>query len=370
MATTSDQPVLESTNAEKQDATPIQTPTDVEKFPVGDLNIVDWDSPDDPADPMSFSGSIKSINVGIVRGLTFITPLASSMFAPGVPQIMADFKSTNTLLAGFVVSVYVLGFALGPLLLAPASELYGRAIIYHICNIGFIVFTVACAVSTDLGMLIAFRFFQGCFGSAPVTNGGGTIADLIVQEKRGGVIAIYALGPILGPVIGPVAGGYLVAARGWRWVFWVLTMIGGFFTVISAFFLRETYTTVLLHRKTARLINETGNTSLRSKRDNGLTVKQLFIRAITRPTKILIMSPIVSTCSIYVGVVYGYQYLMFATFTFVFEEQYGFSTKSSDLTYSGIGVGSLLGLLAIGAVSDRILKAKSKPTPESPSGTM
>ena len=57
------------------------------------------------------------------------------------------------------------------LILAPASELHGRVIIYHICNIGFIIFSVACAVSTNLGMLITFRFFQGCFSSAPVTNG-------------------------------------------------------------------------------------------------------------------------------------------------------------------------------------------------------
>ncbi|KAK7954791.1 hypothetical protein PG996_015598 [Apiospora saccharicola] len=83
----------------------------------------------------------------------------------------------------------------------PASELHGRAVIYHLCNVGFVVFSVACAASSDLGMLIAFRFFQGCFGSAAVNNGGGTIADLIPQEKRGGVIAIYALGPILGLVV-------------------------------------------------------------------------------------------------------------------------------------------------------------------------
>jgi hypothetical protein len=134
-------------------------------------NIVDWDGPDDPGNPINFSSFIKFTNVGIVSALTFITPLASSMFAPGIPQLMEEFHSSSTLLAGFVVSVYVLGFAIGPLILAPASELVGRAIIYHICNAGFTVFTVACAVSTNLGMLITFRFFQGCFGSAPVTNG-------------------------------------------------------------------------------------------------------------------------------------------------------------------------------------------------------
>jgi hypothetical protein len=171
-ATSLDQAADDSTpEGEKHEVTPVDTPTDVEKSPVVDPNIVDWEGPDDPANPMNFSSTIKSINVGIVSALTFITPLASSMFAPGVPELMAEFNSTNTLLAGFVVSVYVLGFAIGPLILAPASELYGRAILYHICNVGFIIFSVACAVSTDLGMLIVFRFFQGCVGSAPVTNG-------------------------------------------------------------------------------------------------------------------------------------------------------------------------------------------------------
>lgn len=134
-------------------------------------NIVDWDGPDDPDNPINFSSFIKFTNVGIISALTFITPLASSMFAPSIPELMEEFHSSSTLLAGFVVSVYVLGFAVGPLILAPASELLGRAIPYHICNIGFTVFAVACALSTNLGMLIAFRFFQGCFGSAPITNG-------------------------------------------------------------------------------------------------------------------------------------------------------------------------------------------------------
>lgn len=148
---------------------------DLEKAPAveadSDPNVVDWDGPDDPGNTINFSTSSKIINVGIISALTFVTPLASFMFAPDVPQLMAEFDSDSNLLADFVVSVYVLGFAVGPLVLAPTSELYGRAVIYHICSVGFIIFSVTCAVSTNLGMLIIFRFFQGCFGVAPVTNG-------------------------------------------------------------------------------------------------------------------------------------------------------------------------------------------------------
>ena len=151
-------------------------------------------------------------------------PLASSMFAPGVPEVLGEFDSDNAQLGSLVVSVYVLGYAFGPLIIAPLSELYGRLVIYHSCNLLFVIFTIACAVSRNLNTLIGFRFLAGTFGSAPLTIGGGTIADMIVQEKRGGYMAIWALGPLMGPVIGPVAGGYISESLGWRWVFWIITI--------------------------------------------------------------------------------------------------------------------------------------------------
>jgi MFS family permease len=127
------------------------------------------------------------------------SPLASSMFAPGLEQVMREFRSTNSSLASFVVSVYILGYAVGPLFMAPLSELYGRLPVYHVSNALFVVFTIACAVSSNLGMLVAFRFLDGCVGSTPLVLGGGSIADLISQEKRGGIMAIWAIGPLLGP---------------------------------------------------------------------------------------------------------------------------------------------------------------------------
>lgn len=147
------------------------------------------------------------------------------MFTPGVPKVLEEFNSDNQELASFVVSVYVLGYAFGPLIIAPLSELYGRLVIYHTCNILFVILTVACAVSSNFNMLIGFRFLEGTFGSCPLTIGGGTIADMIVQEKRGAVLAIWALGPLMGPVIGPVAGGYVTQAIGWRWVFWIIAIV-------------------------------------------------------------------------------------------------------------------------------------------------
>jgi MFS family permease len=122
----------------------------------------------------------------LISFLTLLTPLASSFFAPDVAQVMQEFESASLELAAFVVSVYVLGFAAGPLIMAPFSEICGRTPVYHACNVGFVVFVIACAKAPSLNALIVFRLLSGSFGSAPLTNGGGTIADMVSQENRGG----------------------------------------------------------------------------------------------------------------------------------------------------------------------------------------
>ncbi|KAJ8132101.1 hypothetical protein O1611_g1522 [Lasiodiplodia mahajangana] len=328
-----------------------------------DNNTIFWESNEDLANPMNWPTWKKVLNVGVISVLTLLTSLGSVIFAPGVPQLMVEFGDENELLAGFVVSVFVLGFAFGPLFLAPLSELYGRVWVYQTCNVAFVVFTIACAVSTNIGMLIGFRLLQGIGGAAPIANGGGTVGDIVRQKHRGVALSIYSLAPLLGPVIGPVAGGFLAEAKGWRWDFWTLAIAAGSLTLISFFALHETYPVVILERKAARLRKQTGNLALRSKLapSGDRSAAQHFLRSILRPTKMLIMSPIVLFLALYSGLAYGYQYLMLSTFTYVFERRYGFSTGVSGLSFLGLGVGSILGLI-IGPLSDRFIMPNFKPT--------
>ncbi|KAI6484354.1 hypothetical protein MCOR12_005325 [Pyricularia oryzae] len=341
-----------------------------------DPNVVWWDGDDDPDNPYNWPEWKKWVNTIFVSTLTFLTPLASSIFAPGVPQLMEEFRITNSELGSFVVSIYILGvgfsswfpfsppdachassvgahfanfyaflpqFALGPLVIAPLSEIYGRSIVYHVCNLGFLAFVIACAVAPSMNSLIAFRFISGIFGSCPISNGGGTIADMIVQEKRGFAMSIYTLGPLIGPVVGPVAGGFLSGAKGWRWCFWVLAIATGFMSICMMVFMKETYAHVILDRKTAKLRKETGNEQLRSKLDAGLSTTDYFKRSIVRPLKLMAFSPITQIFAIYLAIVYGYLYLVFTTITSVFTETYGFSSSTAGLAFLGIGIGFLIG---------------------------
>lgn len=124
--------------------------------------------------------------------------------------------------------------------------------------------------------------------------------------------------------------------------------------------MRETYPPIILGRKAARLRRETGNPFLKSKMDSGLNSTQMFKRAIIRPMKLLILSPIVLSFSIFIAVVYGYLYLLFTTMPQVFGNQYGFSEGLTGLTYLGIGGGMLVGVSIFGFASDRILRSKSR----------
>jgi len=108
-----------------------------------------------------------------------------------------DFQ-TSERLAAFSVSVFLIGFGAGPLILAPLSETFGRKPIYIV---GFVVFSltqIPCALAVNVNMLIGFRFLQGFFGSASITNGGGTISDMYDALERTRVVGWYILGPLTG----------------------------------------------------------------------------------------------------------------------------------------------------------------------------
>ena len=136
----------------------------------------------------------------------------------------------------------------------------------------------------------------------------------------------------------------------------VVVQAGVSFT-ISLFFLRETNASVLLERKAARLRKETGNPALASKLDRQLKPRQLFFRAIARPSKLLLLSPIVLLLALLCAFIFGLLFMLFTTFPTVFEEQYRFSASFSGLSYLGLGIGMGISLAAFALVSDRQQKA-------------
>lgn len=96
---------------------------------------VTWDGPDDPANPKTWSFKRKWAATALVSLITFMTPIASSMIAPAQPDIDKDLGVKTTIESELIFSIFLLAFVVGPLFLAPLSELYGRVIVLQFANI-------------------------------------------------------------------------------------------------------------------------------------------------------------------------------------------------------------------------------------------
>lgn len=123
--------------------------------------------------------------------------------------------------------------------------------------------------------------------------------------------------------------------------------------------MEETFKPVILRRKAARARKQKGDDGPRiqaqaSNQDR--TSNELLKRAVVRPIRILLFSPIVLLLSIYGSFLFGLIYLLFTTFPDVFGVTYEFTAGTSGLSYLGLGMGMILGILLFGILSDKILK--------------
>ncbi|KNG83886.1 MFS multidrug transporter [Aspergillus nomiae NRRL 13137] len=331
-----------------------------EAYPVMDLGngIVGWESQEDPLNPRNYPPSRKWFQLATVSIITFISPFASSVFAPGVSLAEQEFGETSSIRGSFAVTAYLFGYFSGPLVLSPLSEICGRRITLNAATTIFVLFQIGCALAPNLSALIVFRFLTGFGGSGCLTIGGGVVADLFEAEQRGLALSVFSFGPLFAPVIGPICGGFIAQRAGWRWSFWVLVIVGGTLTGIVMVTNRETNPTVLIRRKTVALRKELSRPELCSsyeKEGEARGLATLLMKTSTRVIKLLVTSPIVLMMALYIASVYGCLYLLFTTITSVFQDQYGWSVETSGLAYIGLGLGFFAGQVVFALTSDRTL---------------
>jgi len=247
------------------------------------------------------------------------------------------------------VSLFVLGFALGPLLWAPFSEIYGRQIVFIGTYIAFTAFNAAAAGAPTIYGLLILRFFAAAFGSSPLTNAGGVIADLFSANERGLAMSIFSAAPFMGPVLGPIIGGFLGMTEGWRWVNGLMAIWAGVMLVIVTCLVPETYPPVLLRRRAERLSNLSGKV-YRSRIDidqGKITLAEAYATGLKRPWILLFTEPIVLLLSIYHAIIYGILYMLFGAFPIVYRKGRGWNEGISGLPFVAVAIGVLMAILYV-----------------------
>jgi multidrug resistance protein len=277
------------------------------------------------------------------------------MVAPALPSIGHDLKIASSLELALSMSIFVLAYAVGPLIWGPLSEIYGRVVILQCTNAFYLCFNLGCGLAQTKSQIFIFRFLAGLGGSAPLALGGGVLSDLFTAEQRGQAISVYSLTPLLGPAVGPIAGGYIAEKASWRWVFHATTITDVLIQLMGMFFLQETYAPVLLAQKKKRLIKETGNSSLHTEYDHpDRTLTKTLSTALTRPFRLLATQIIVQVLALYMMYLYGTMYLVLSSFPTLWVNTYGQGTGTSGLNYISTGIGFFLGAQICAPLQDRI----------------
>ncbi|KAL2072574.1 hypothetical protein VTL71DRAFT_11917 [Oculimacula yallundae] len=321
----------------------------------------------DESNPRNWSKWKKLANIAVIASMSILSPLASSMFAPGIEQIA---KSLNTTTDGVIgcQTGFVVMLGIGPLLLAPLSETFGRKPLYLICFTIFTLLQIPTALAKSLPVLITLRTITGFFGSIGIANGGGTISDMYAPSERAGIFGWYLLGPLLGPTIGPLLGAVILDNLNWPWLFWILLMICSAAVLGAFFFLRETYVPAILSQRKKALEAE-DSTLYYYENEDTRPLDAKLTQSIKRPLLILFTQPIVITMALYQALIFAITYSMYTQFQSIYGGIYDFSTLQVGLTYLGPGLGFLTAVWflvpRIGSLYNSLTKKNNNtPKPE------
>lgn len=317
-----------------------------------DSKLVTWDGPNDPENPMNMSGKKKWSIVFATGLMTFCISFASSVFSTTTVVTAEEFGvSEEVMILG--VSLYVVGFALGPLIWGPMSEAFGRSRPLFAGMAIFCIFQIPVAVATNLETIFICRFLAGTFGAAPLAIIGGMYVDFMKPIDRGIASATYAGAVFAGPCVGPVMGSFITTSYlGWRWTAWITLIMAAFFTFIAWLVTPETQEATLLKWKAQRLRHETRDWALHSKSEEmKMDTNTLINKYLTKPIYMIVKEPILLILTLYMSLVYGILYLTFEAYPISFSLQRNWSQNLASLPFLSLFIGVVLSCASIALFS-------------------
>jgi hypothetical protein len=169
---------------------------------------VDFDEPGE--NPQEWSMAKKGMIIAFMSFSTLVVVMYSTSYTSGIPGMMETFGVRSKTLVVLGITTYLAGLALGSIILAPLSEMYGRRPVYLIAVFMFVALIIPCALAQDLPSILVVRFLGAIAGSAMISNAPGTVADIVHDDFRALAFSIWSIGPMNGPVVGPLVGGFVL----------------------------------------------------------------------------------------------------------------------------------------------------------------
>lgn len=190
------------------------------------------------------------------------------------------------------------------------------------------------------------------------------MADMYGAEERGKSLAIASALTYLGPALGPIIGGLVTRSLAWPWIFWVICIINAGITLVGLFFIRESYTPVLLRRKAQRE-NSDSTTALSPM--NWPYWHDFLLRLsgnLARPILLLVQRPVIQVMALLLGLDFGIYTILLSTFAELYMDRYGQSKTISSLHYISISIGSTISAQVGGRIMDAIYRRLKNRSPD------
>ena len=195
--------------------------------------LVRWGDEDDGgANPLTWSTAKKAGVLSVIASGSMCVTCASSVVSTTYGGLERDLGVSHEV-AILGLSIFVVGLGLGPCILAPFSEFYGRRVsvpgrreqrlpsespslqpIYLISFGAFFLLGLPVAFANNIAVFLVFRFLTGFAGSSFLSIAGGSISDMWEPGKSLIPMACYTCTPFLGPVIGACRSGGGVGEQG------------------------------------------------------------------------------------------------------------------------------------------------------------
>lgn len=175
----------------------------------------------------------------LVVALTSLGPLSTDFYLPALPAI-ARALHTDSAGVQLTLSVYLLGFGAGQLLVGPLSDRFGRRPVMLWGMLVFLLSTLACVFAESLAVLVGARLLQAFGACAGPVLGRAVVRDLYGPAESARMLSHVSTATALAPLLAPLFGGWLTAAWGWRATFVVLAVYAVLLMLAVAMLLRET----------------------------------------------------------------------------------------------------------------------------------
>ncbi|KAF2876078.1 major facilitator superfamily protein [Massariosphaeria phaeospora] len=314
----------------------------------------------DSENPVNWSKKKKAFIVAV--GLIAITNsvLDSALPSGAIDYIAKDFNVTSEVQLALPISLYLVGYILGPLLFGPLSETYGRRVVMVPTFALFIPATLACALAPNWPFFLVFRLLCGTFASSSIAVTGGIYADIYEDsQERGRAIALYIAATAFGPQLAPAISGF-VSPVSWRWAFWIGLILAGASAAPIAL-LPETFAPVILRKRTRALHRADPHVATPVIPGAASERRTHFVTVIlARPLRMLFTEPIVLFSCLYLAFATGIFFLYFEAYPLIFQGTYGMNAGVAGLAFLPIAAGACVAFLICLLWDSILLRAKER----------